>query len=452
MGTTHKETLSVFGLGKLGATMLACFAHKGWKVIGMDVSQRSVDTVNSGHSPIYEPGVEKLISANKARIEATAEPAYAVMNSDISFIIVPTPSIEDGSFTTVYVEEVVAEIGSILKGKDKYHLVVVTSTVLPGDMAHIGEFLEKTSGKKMGRDFGLCFNPDFIALGSIVRDFLNPDMLLIGESDKAAGDLLESIHRRLVDSKPSFHRMSFHNAELVKISINSFCTLKITFANTLAEICERMPGGDVDVVGAAVGADSRIGAKYLKGGLSFGGPCFPRDNRALANTARRLGCTTPLADMTDQLNNYHRKERLPMLLRRIMRHFRTDEISILGLTYKADTTLVEESAALYIAKAIAQAGKRVRLFDPAGMPSARKEFEDMIGEENLLFHDSAKDCLKGAKLAFIASPWKEFKALSKEDFISLMAPSPVVYDAWGLYKFHDDPAIKLLKIGRHFVL
>jgi len=256
-----KERLSVFGLGKLGCTMLACFASKGWQVIGMDVNKLSVDTINKGKSPIYEPGVNDLIVTYKDNISATIDTKFAIINSDVSFIIVPTPSTKDGTFSTDYVETVAAEIGSHLRTKDDYHLIVITSTVLPGDMKQIQDLLEKTSGKTFSTDFGLCYNPDFIALGSVVRDFLNPDMILIGESDKNAGNILENVHKSLINSTPKIHRMNFYNAELTKIALNSYCTLKITFANTLAEICENMPGGNVDQVTDALGDDSRIGRK-----------------------------------------------------------------------------------------------------------------------------------------------------------------------------------------------
>jgi len=270
----QKEVLSIIGLGKLGSTMLACFAHKKWDVIGVDINPHFVETINKGHSPIYEPLVEELINANRERIEATVEIEFAVLHSDVSFLIVPTPSISNGSFSTEYVEVAVLDIARALRKKDTYHVIVITSTVLPGDTARISEMVEKESGKKLGEDFGICYNPDFIALGKIVRDFLNPDMILIGESDERAGATVEEIHRKLVDNNPPIYRMNFYNAELSKITLNSYCTLKITFANTIAEICESMPGGDADVVLKAVGSDSRVGNKYFKGGLGYAGPCL----------------------------------------------------------------------------------------------------------------------------------------------------------------------------------
>lgn len=440
-----KERLSVFGLGKLGCTMLACFASKDWQVIGMDINKLSVDTVNRGESPIYEPGVKELISKHQDNISATTDTEYAVMNSDVSFVIVPTPSTKDGTFSTDFVEAVAAEIGSILRSKDSYHTVVITSTVLPGDMMLIQNLLERTSGKKCSEDFGLCYNPDFIALGSVVRDFLNPEVILIGESDKKAGNTLENIHRNLINNSPNIHRMNFYNAELTKIALNSYCTLKITFANTLAEICENMPGGNVDQVTDALGDDPRIGRKYLKGGLSYGGPCFPKDNRAFTKSADSFGCTTPLAVRTDQINDYHRNERIPNKLLALMKEHKTKKLSILGLSYKIDTQLVEESAAISIINALIKEDVQLSVYDPAGMEDAKKEITDL---DKIHFADSAENCLSGAKICFIATPWQEFKALSKQDFLNTMSENPIIFDGWSLYPFENADDIKYIQIGK----
>ena len=440
-----KEIISVFGLGKLGCTMLACFASRGWQVIGMDISEKSVNDVNNGKSPIYEPGVQEMITEYKDNISATTDTKYAVMNSDISFVIVPTPSTKDGTFSTDYVEAVAAEVGSFLRAKNSYHTVVITSTVLPGDMKLIQDLLERTSGKKCSKGFGLCYNPDFIALGSVVRDFLNPDMILIGESDKKAGYTLENIHRKLINNRPNIHRMNYFNAELTKIALNSYCTLKITFANTLAEICENMPGGNVDHVTNALGDDSRIGRKYLKGGLSYGGPCFPRDNRAFAKAAEKFGCTTPLAIRTDQINDYHRNKRIPNKLFDLMKDNKTNKLSILGLTYKTDTQIVEESAAISIINALIKKDVQLSIYDPAGMDEAKKEITDL---DKIQFAKSAKACIAEAKVCFIATPWQEFSNLSKTDFLDTMSDNPIIVDSWNIFSFENDKDIKYVRIGK----
>jgi UDPglucose 6-dehydrogenase len=180
------------------------------------------------------------------------------------------------------------KIGKALARKNSYHLVVLSSTVMPGATEKIRQMLEQTSGKRCGEEFGFCYNPEFIALGSVIRDMLNPDMLLIGESDERAGQILAGIYGNVCKSKPVVARMNFVNAELTKLSVNTYVTTKISYANMLAEICEKLPGADADVVTSALGLDSRIGRKYLKGALGYGGPCFPRDNVAFAALARSL--------------------------------------------------------------------------------------------------------------------------------------------------------------------
>jgi UDPglucose 6-dehydrogenase len=439
-----KTNISVFGLGKLGCTMLACFAHKGSHVIGVDILEDSVSKINNKTSPIYEPGVDELIKKNAERIRATTDVNDAIANTSASFIIVPTPSEENGSFNTKAVESVAKAIGNALRNKADYHLVVVTSTVLPEDTARIVKLIEETSGKKSNVDFGVCYNPDFIALGSIVRDFLNPDMVLIGESDKKAGDFLCEIHKQLVDNKPSINRMSFENAELTKIALNSYCTLKITFANVLADVCEKFPGGNVNVVTEALGFDTRIGHRYLKGGLSYGGPCFPRDNKAFAWTANKYGVSNTLALKTDEINNYQRDVRIPEKLLSLLKGKPGGKIAILGLTYKANTTLVEESAAISVVKKLAKNNFQICVYDPAGLPSAKQELK---GFKTIFYSEDAKECLKDADLCFIASPWKEFISLTKNDFFEQMK-NPIIFDGWDLFDFESEKDIDYHQIGK----
>ena len=174
-------------------------------------------------------------------------------------------------------------IGEALRTKSGYHLVVVTSTVMPGSTGgELQKALEHASGRKVGPELGLCYNPEFIALGSVVRDMLHPDLILIGESDAKAGQMLAELYMRSTNNSPPIYRMNFVNAELSKISINTYVTTKISYANMLAELCDHLDGADAEVVAKTIGDDSRIGRKYLTGAIGYGGPCFPRDNRAFA--------------------------------------------------------------------------------------------------------------------------------------------------------------------------
>jgi len=295
--------ISVFGLGKLGASMVAGFASRGFTVIGTDISRRALQALEEGKAPVQETGLSDLIAAHREKIRATASAEDAVLGTDISFVIVPTPSDSRGAFSLEYARNAFGDIGRALKKKKKYHTVVLTSTVLPGATRHgLLPVLERESGLRCGHDFGLCYNPEFIALGTVIRDFLNPDFYLLGQFDERSGDALEAVHRQVSANQAPVKRMSLENAELAKIAVNSFVTMKISFANLLAGFCEKLPGGDVDIVSEALGMDSRIGRKYLSGGLGFGGPCFPRDNVALDFLGQSLGVDSGLLRENDRFN------------------------------------------------------------------------------------------------------------------------------------------------------
>ncbi len=268
--------LSIIGLGKLGAPMAAVMAHKGHTVVGVDVNPAYVEAIQQGRAPVNEPGLDEMIEAQRERLSATTSYEDAILATDTTFIIVPTPSDPDGTFSMRFVLSAAERIGAALRKKKAWHLVVLSSTVMPGSTAgKLIPALETYSGKRCGEDFGVCYNPEFIALGSVIRDMLTPDMILIGESDPRSGDILETLYHGVCESRPRIQRMNYVNAELTKLSVNTFVTTKISYANMLAEVCETLPGADVDVVTSAIGCDSRIGRKYLKGAHGLRWPLFP---------------------------------------------------------------------------------------------------------------------------------------------------------------------------------
>src|SRR5581483_1221292 len=332
---------SVGGLGKLGAPLAACLAHKGFTVVGVDLDESKVAALAAGRAPVYEPGLAALIAKNRERLSATRDIQDAVQNSQATFVVVPTPSGADGAFSLRYVLPAMQAIGQALKHKADYHLISLTSTVMPGATGtQVLPMLEAESGKRVNADFGLCYSPEFIALGSVIRDMLNPDFILIGQSDERAGNLLTGIYQRLCDNQPPIAPMTFVNAELTKIAVNTFVTTKISYANMLAQVCENLPGADADVVTSALGLDTRIGKKYLKGAIGYGGPCFPRDNVAFATLAQRVGTRALLAEATDQTNR-QQIERLANVVRANLPA--NGRAGILGLSYKPNTDVVEES-------------------------------------------------------------------------------------------------------------
>lgn len=414
--------VSVVGLGKLGSPLAAALASKGHEVVGVDLNPAYVQRLQAGQAPVEEPRLQELIDAGRARLRATTSMAEAVRASELSIIIVPTPTGADGAFSNRHVLVAVQEIGQALRDKRDYHVVSVTSTVMPGSTGgEIAAALEASSGRRVGTDVGLCYNPEFVALGSVVRDLLEPDMILIGQSDARAGELLESLYRQLCEHRPPVARMNLVNAEITKIALNTFVTTKITYANMLSGICERLPGGDVDVVTRTLGLDSRIGRKYLQGGIGYGGPCFPRDNVAFALLARRAGARADIAEATDRLNR-HQIDRL--FAAATARLPAGAAIGVLGLSYKPDTGVIDESQGVALVKRLAEAGYRVTAYDPQALPNARAALGECFSAA-----DSAQACVRGADRVVVTTAWPEFRALPASAFARANAPIEVV-DCW----------------------
>jgi UDPglucose 6-dehydrogenase len=440
MGMTMNITYAVVGLGKLGASMAAAIASRGFDVIGVDVNRQVVDLMNAGHAPVQETSLEETIQANRERLRATMSHREAILNSDVTFVIVPTPSDERGAFSLQYAKWAFQEIGRALAEKGGYHLVVLTSTVLPGSTRYgLLPTLERESGKVCGPDFGLCYSPEFIALGSVIRDFLSPDFTLVGEFDERSGSLLESRYARIMENSPPCKRMSIENAELTKIAVNTFVTTKITFANMLADLCEQIPGGDVDVVTDALGSDCRIGPKYLRGAIGYGGPCFPRDNKALGFIARAIGTRADLAETTDCANRS-----LPTkITERLWTMIQPGTtVAVLGLAYKPYSHVTEESQGVYLAKALSKAGARVVAFDPLANEMARAELRDQA-----VILDSAADCLEQAEVVLITTPDPAFRALTAADFGKSRV---TVLDFWRILdkELAGQPNVRYIPTGR----
>lgn len=390
--------ISIVGLGKLGSCMAAVYASKGNTVIGCDLNPSSVEAINQGRAPVSETNLPSLIEQTRGRLKATTDTADAIRQSDLTFVIVPTPSLPDGSFSTKYVQMACRDIALALKTKEGYHLVVLTSTLLPGDCeTHLIPTLEQYSGKSCGTDFGFCYSPLFIAIGSVIKNLLHPDFFLVGECDKRSGDLLESFYRTVCDNEAPVRRMSVPSAELTKISVNSYITMKITFANMLGEVAERIPGVDVDDVTRALGSDTRIGGAYLKSGLGYGGPCFPRDNRAFAHMAKSRGVEVPFAARTDEYNKSIMRRWAETVMSVASKG--QDVIAMIGISYKPDTAFSEESQAIGIARILVAKGYNVHVHNPSGNEHARTLLGDSV-----TFHDTLTPCLEQASIVFLGLP------------------------------------------------
>lgn len=432
--------ISVIGLGKLGSPLAAVLASKGHQVMGVDLNPDFVSKINSGVAPVAEPCLQELISTHRSRLKATLSFEEAILHSNVTFVIVPTPSDEEGLFTNQYLLAAIEQMGKAISKKNSYHLVVITSTVIPGSTdGEIKEALERACGKKVGHDLGLCYNPEFIALGSVIRNMLYPDMILIGESDKKAGDLLESIYKTTCENTPPVKRMNLVNAEVAKISINTFVTTKISYANMLSDICDRLPGGDVSIVTEAIGLDSRIGSKYLKAAVAFGGPCFPRDNTALTAFAEKIGARADIAKATQDINAYQNKR----LLQVIEEQAGIKKIGILGLSYKPGTYVVEESQGIHLANKLIDKGYELIAYDPVAMDEAKKALNKKVQ-----MAPSIRQCLTEADLIVVLIPWPEFSLEITPQILQELGGNKVVVDCWRLFgKEEFSSHCKLVYLG-----
>ena len=390
--------IGVIGVGKLGLCTAVCLADAGYQVIGMDNREDHIETLRSGRLPFFEKDLDDYFQRNRTAIRFTASLREAIMQSDASFIIVPTPSGGDGAFSHRFIRQVLTEASTNLRAKASYHVVNIVSTVMPG--ACNDEFiplLEKGSGKRVGEDVGLTYNPEFIAIGSVIRDFLNPDVVLIGESDEKSGGIIEAIYRRTSKNQPHIARTSLINAEIAKLAINCFCTMKISFANNLGEICDKTGRADAGRICEIIGHDSRIGGKYIKPGLGFGGPCFPRDNEAFINFIQGAGGTPALQKAVVDING----RQVGLAVEKIVQSATEYgcRIALLGMAYKTDTYLCERSQSIDIARRLADDHPELdlRVYDPMAQCDG-----------NWQKCDSLEICVEDANVAVVLTPWPEF--------------------------------------------
>lgn len=432
---------SVVGLGKLGSPLLAVLAARGIEVCGLDLNPETVAKVHAGIAPVSEPKLQQLMSEYKPRIRATRDWQSAIGESDITYLIVPTPSGDDGAFKNEYLLSAIEAVGEVLRTKLRYHLVVVNSTVMPGSVGGpIRDRLEAASGKRVGPDIGLCYNPEFIALGNVIDGLLHPDFVLIGESDADAGSMLEDICRQVVGNRVPILRMNFVNAELTKIAVNTFVTTKISFANMLGEICDKLVGADSDVVSAALGRDTRIGGKYLRGATGYGGPCFPRDTIAFATMARHIGVEANLAAATHAINE-RQLDRVRSIVTERTRA--GDRIAVLGLAYKPDTGVIEQAQGLMLAAALDKAGRRVVVHDPLAVDAARA----VLGPSTA-FAATAAEAVASADAVVVMVPCAEYK----EFFATWSIPSStrLVVDCWRLVDSAlSSEGLHVIQLGRN---
>lgn len=435
--------VAIVGTGYVGLVTGACLAAVGHRVTCVDTDAARIAQVRRGETPIHEPGLADILSgaAASGRLSATTDLAQAVASATVMMIAVGTPAGDDGRIDLTAVEAVARELAPHLRDRADFPVVTVKSTVVPGTTATlVRQTLEAGSDGRAGTLFGLAMNPEFLSQGSAVRDFLEPDRIIIGQWDERSGDALAALYQPL---KAPQLRMALTEAELVKYAANGLQATLISYANQIAALCEAIPGTDQTRVWAGVHHDrmldgpdgGRAGAtRFLMGGIGFGGSCFPKDLQALAALGRQLGVELPLIEATSAVNSARPAQALNRLADMLGGLF-GKRVAVLGLTFKPDTDDLRESPALALIRRLDARGARITAHDP--LPAARERARRM----GVVVSESAAAALATAEAAVIATAWPEYRQLDW--------PCPVtVLDGRRLLDGLNLPAaVRVLRVG-----
>jgi len=411
--------LSVVGSGYVGTTIAACFADIGHDVVNVDIDEDVVAAINDGDSPIHEPGLDPLVSLYGGDEMRATTDYDAIRETDVTFLALPTPTNEDGSIDLDAMKAGAQSIGEVLADTDGYHLVVVKSTVVPGTTeTELVPILEEASGKTAGKDFGVAVNPEFQREGSAVDDFMEPDKIVLGtDGDDRALDLLAEVYEPIVvDWDVPVVETGLREAEMIKYANNAFLAAKISLINDLGNICKEY---DIDAyeVAEAIGMDDRIGERFLRSGVGFGGSCFEKDVKSIINHAREAGYEPQLLQSALEVNEVQPERLLALLDEHV--DVAGEQIAVLGLAFKPGTDDIRNSRAIPVIEGLQERGAEVVAHDPVAAGAMRERFPDVT------YADSAAEALDGASGALVVTDWDEFATLDSE--FDAMA-DPVVID------------------------
>lgn len=418
--------IAVIGTGYVGLVAGTCFADTGNEVICVDIDKKKIDALNKGVIPIYEPGLNDMVARNtkEERLAFTTDMQQAVEQSQIIFIAVGTPPDEDGSADLRHVLAVARDIGKYMNG---YKIIVDKSTVPVGTAEKVAAEVKKQTSHK----FAVVANPEFLKEGAAIDDFLRPDRVVIGTSDEEAAEIMKNLYRPFVRSGKPILVMDERSAELTKYAANSLLATKISFINEIANLCDLL-GADVEMVRKGIGSDSRIGPRFIYPGTGYGGSCFPKDVKALIETANQHGMDLSLVKAVEDVNIRQKT----VLMNKIRHYFKNDldgkTFAIWGLAFKPKTDDMREAPAIDMIRELNTAGAKVHAHDPEALKEAARIFQDRLNKGLWLF-EKRYDALEGADALIVMTEWNAFR---EPDFhlIKETLTSPVIFDGRNIYE------------------
>ena len=417
--------ICVVGLGFVGLSMATVMASKGFTVRGIEIDQDKYSLIKKAEVPFFEPKVKDLLLTTLGKqFEVTNNIKDGVSKSEIIFLCVGTPSKLDGSADLSFIKQVSQEIGQVLKKNNSFKIISVKSTVPPTTTTKLVKTtLEKISNKKSGVDFGLCMNPEFLREGSAIDDMFSPHLIVIGSEDTRTKETMNNFYEKMYGKDlPTVLNTTITNAELVKYANNAFLATKISFINTIANICNQIEGADVEVIAKAIGFDPRIGPQFLKAGPGFGGSCLPKDVSGFLNFSLSLGYNPVLLESTQKVNQEQPSLILKMVEKKI-KNFENKTISVLGLAFKKDTDDIRESVSLKIVNLLLQKKAKIKVHDPMAIENFKKIFQNKID-----YCKNSFDCIKSSDCCIILTDWDEYSNFTENDFKKHMR-TPCVIDA-----------------------
>jgi len=413
--------IAVIGTGYVGLVTGAGLADFGNDVVCCDIDERKIEALNNGLIPIYEPGLDKIVSRNVAegRMRFTTDLAQAIRSSRAIFIAVGTPPKPDGSADLKYVEEVARTIARFMNGPK----LVITKSTVPIGTGRMIETIIAESGTP--HRASIVSNPEFLREGSAIEDFMRPDRVVIGASDEEAIDLMKEIYAPLHSLEIPFVVTNVESSELIKYAANGFLATKISFINEIAVLCETL-GADVQDVARGIGLDSRIGPKFLQAGPGFGGSCFPKDTSAMADIARRNGYEFQIIESVLRVNDAIKERMVDKTVEALDGEARGKTVAVLGLAFKPETDDMRDSPTIPLINGLQKLGAKIRAYDPEAMANAKKIFDGVT------YCDDAYETADGADALVIATEWNEFRALKLERVKKLLR-APVIVDLRNVY-------------------
>ncbi len=418
--------VTIVGSGYVGLVTGACFSEVGINVVCVDIDSKKIDNLNNGIIPIYEPGLEDMITRNmkKGRLAFTTNIAEALIDSEVLFISVGTPPDEDGSADLKYVLAVARDCG---KHINDYLLVVTKSTVPVGTSLKVKKALQEELDKRNVKiEFDVASNPEFLKEGAAIDDFLKPDRIVVGLESERAEDLMKSLYKPFTLNGHPVIFMDIISAEMTKYAANSMLAAKISFINDIANLCE-IVGADINKVRKGIGSDSRIGHKFIYPGIGYGGSCFPKDVQALIKTASENNYELRVLKAVEAVNN----DQKLVLFNKIMNYYKGDvkgkTIALWGLSFKPQTDDMREAPSLYVVKNLLQAGAIVKAYDPIAINEAKHHFGDTIS-----YCEDQYETLIDADCLAILTEWPEFKFPNLK-IVQKLLTNPVIFDGRNIY-------------------